>query len=292
MIKPAAWVRGGSHQVQVKFKAIPAVTSAKIWALDGLGGLASSGSPVTITFSGGTGQNNFTVNSVPNSVGKHQFYWDWKYIDITGSPSSIQDMGKTGQHTVYTVLANPVVSLSPPWLEILDYACTWASGATTNETVCSSILANGYANHYTWNMDCHRLASDFVRLVGTQGIAASQHNWASKGTTAIDDMAYQRTKVIDPVGPTWGNQAIDWSWHQWAEAVGAQRDPSAAVSVVGTWGTYEDYLFWQYKKVTGLSPTQTQWVNNQPGQSSGCEAPGHRYYYSNPTLWPWRGPDR
>lgn len=291
--KPAAYVRGGSHQVQVQFKAIPTITQANLWAVGGLGGLAGSGSPVTVSFSSGSGQQLFTVNSVPNSVGKHQFYWDWQYIDTTGSPSPTKDMGRTGEHLIYTVLAAPVASLSPPWLVILDYACTWANGSTTKEQVCTNILNNGYVNHYTWNMDCHRLASDFVRMVGTQGISASQHNWASLGSySAIGDMAYQKTKVIDPVGPTWGNQAIEWSWHQWAEAEGAQRDPSAAASVVGNWGVYEDYLFWQYKKVDNDSPYSWSWVNNQPGQISGCEAPAHRSYNSNPTLYSWRGPDR
>jgi hypothetical protein len=292
VIKPAAWVRGGAHQVQVTFRAVSTVTSANVWALGGLGGLAGSGSPVTIHFTGGSAQHNFSVNSVPNTVGKHEFYWDWKYIDITGTPSVTKSMGKTGQHLVYTTLANPVASLSPPWLVILDYACTWASGSTTNEAVCTNILNNGFANHYTWNGDCMMLASDFVRLVGTQGINGSQHKWASIPPTAIDDMDYQRTKVIDPVGPAWGNQAINWSWHQWAEAEGAQRDPSAAASVVGTWGTYEDYLFWKYEKVIGLSPFQTQWVDNQPGQSLGCEAPAHRSYTSTPPFYAWRGPDR
>lgn len=293
VIKPAAWVRGGSHQVRVTFKAIPSITSANIWAENGLGGLASSGSPVTVNFSEGIGQQNFTVNSVPNSVGKHQFYWDWKYIDITGSPSPTINMGQTGEHLVYTVLTAPVDTMTTPWLEILDYACTWANGATTKEGVCSNILSNGYSNHYTWNGDCMMLASDFVRLVNTQGINGSQHYWGSLGSYgAIGDMAYQRTKVIDPVGAAWGNQAIDWSWHQWAEAEGAQRDPSAAASVVGNWGVYEDYLFWKYKEIIDDNPYDWNWVNNQVGQILGCEAPGHRNYNSNPTLYPWRGPDR
>jgi hypothetical protein len=288
-IKPAAWVMGGSHSVKVDFKAVPTVSSAQIWAETGLGGLGISGSPVLVSFTNGSGQGVFNVNNVPTSVGKHLFYWDWKYKIST----STESMGSTGEHLLYTVLATPVVPMTAPSLEILDYACTWASGTTTSSGVCSDILSNGFGNHYTWNMDCHRLASDFVRLVSTQGINASQHRWASKGGYGvIDDMAYQKTNVIDPVGAIWGSGQIDWSWHQWAEADGAQRDAAAAVSLPGSWGVYEDHLFAQYKKIANNAPYTYQWMANQNGQSMGCEAPAHRDYNSNPTLHNWRGPDR
>ncbi|MBN2133594.1 MAG: hypothetical protein JW741_29100 [Sedimentisphaerales bacterium] len=288
-IKPAAWVRGGSHSVQVNFKAVSGVGSAQIWAEDGLGGLHSSGSPVPVSFSGGQGQATFSVNTVPNAVGKHEFHWDWKYrVGSTTHP-----MGRTGRHLLYTVLDTPVASLSPPWLEILDYACTWAGGATTREQVCTDMLNNGFKNHYTWDMDCHRLASDFVRLVGTQGVVGSQHRWASLGHWgALDDMAYQKTKAVDPVGPTWGYGQIEWSWHQWAEAEGAQRDAAAAVTLPGNWGDYEDSLFAQYKRTTDTSPYQYTWENNQPGQILGCEHPNHRSYTNSPPLYSWRRPDR
>ena len=292
-IEPAAWVKGGSYSVKADFKAVPIISSAQIWAETGLGGLRTSGSPVLVAFTNGNGQGTFSVNSVPTSVGKHLFHWDWKYKTTAGTES----MGKTGEHLLYTVLATPVApsptaSATPP-LNILDYACTWANGATTKEKVCTDMLTNGFSNHYTWDMDCHRLASDFVSLVSTQGINASQHRWASKGHYGIvGDMAYQRTKAIDPVGPSWGYQQIDWSWHQWAQAEGAQRDAAAAVSLTGNWGAYEDDLFAEYKKIEKTSPYEYKWMNNQPGQSLGCEALAHRTYTSSPSLYPWRGPDR
>jgi hypothetical protein len=288
-IKPAAWVRGGSHTVLVTFKAVAGVTSAEIWAQGDLGGLNSSGAPTTVSFTAGQGQGTFTVNAVPATVGKHEINWDWKYR-VSGTT---HDMGRTGKHLVYTVLDTPVASFSPPWLEVLDYSCTWAAGATTKEQVCTQILSNGFAGHYTWDMDCHRLASDFVRLVGVQGVVGSQHRWASKGHGGvIDDMAYQRTKAIDPVGPTWGYGQIDWSWHQWAEAEGSQRDAAAATSLPGNWGAYEDFLFAQYERTKDDTPYQYEWVNNQPGQNVGCEAPAHRTYTYPAPLYDWRKPDR
>lgn len=287
-IKAAAWVRGGSHSVRVNFKAVPGVISAEIWAQDGLGGLNSSSSPITVLFPSGQGQGTFTVNTVPNAVGKHEFYWDWKYR----ISSTTHSMGRTGEHLVYTVLDSPVASLSPPWLEILDYACTWANGATTKEQVCTNTLNNGFSNHYTWNMDCHRLASDFVRLIGTQGVVGSQHRWSRMGYYGvIDDMAKQRTKAVDPVGAAWGYGQIDWNWHQWAQAEGSQRDAAAAVSLPGGWGAYEDHLFAQYKRIKNDGPYEYEWVNNQLGQIVGCEAPVHRIHTYPATLYNWRAPD-
>ncbi len=289
-IKPAAWIMGNSYSVVIDFKAVSGISSADIWAVNGMGGLNSSSSPITVNFSGGTGQGTFNVNSLPTSVGKYTFLWDWKY----STSGSTLNMGQTGEHLVYLVLETPVApptltSTIPP-LNVLDYACTWASGSNTREQVCLNILSNGFSDHYTWNMDCHRLASDFSRMVSTQGISAAQHRWASKGYS-IDDMSYQRTNAVDPVGPTWGYGQIDWSWHQWAQAEGAQRDPAAAATLAGNWGAYEDHLFAQYKMVTATSPYYN-WVNNQPGQNVGCEHPNHRTYTFNPTLYGWRGPDR
>ncbi|GAF71900.1 unnamed protein product, partial [marine sediment metagenome] len=243
-IKPAAWVRGGTRSVKVEFTAVSGISSAQIWAVNGLGGLTKSGTP-QVTFTGNHGQGVFNVNTMPSAVGKHLFAWDWKYTVA----STTKPIGRTGQHLVYTVLQNPIPPPAPiqpmptPWLKLLDHACTWGSGSTTKEQVCTNLLNNGFSGHYTWNMDCHRLSSDFVRLISTQGITGSAHRWASVGCGAVDYMAYQRTKAIDPVGPTWGYGMIDWYWHQWAEAQGKQRDPSAAVSLSGNWGAYEDDLF-------------------------------------------------
>jgi hypothetical protein len=199
-------------------------------------------------------------------------------------------MGKTGKHTIYTTWGTPIAPMAVPWLAILDCACTWAGGATTKEDVCVYVINNGFVLHYDWVGNCHRLASDFVRLVSTQGIAASQHYWGVVSTCNLDDMRTERTKAFDPVGTAWGYGTQDWSFHQWAEAEGKQRDPSAGSSLAGTWGDYEDFLYEYYNKVVN-SACDKSWVADQPGQSVGCEAPAHRVYNSNPTLHSWHGPD-
>lgn len=183
--------------------------------------------------------------------------------------------------------------MEEPWTSVLNYACDWASGKSDANSICVDILNNGFDAHYTWDMDCHRLSSDFVRLISSLGISATLHKWSSKNLY-VGDMSYQRTRSINPVGPTWGQGTIEWAWHQWAEAVSSQQDPSANTSLSGNWGAYEDYLFTQYERKIASSPYY-EWVANQSGQSSGCEAPSHRYYYDYPTyaiFYDWRGPDR
>ena len=158
----------------------------------------------------------------------------------------------------------------------------------TKPGVCDAIVNTGYVNHYAWNYQCNRLASDFVRLINTQGVAGDQTRWGSISGTVVDNMDYQRTNPFDPVG--WRTyQAYDWSWHHWAAAEGKQRDPSAAAAVTGLWGAYEDYAFMEYRVVSTTTPYP--WVANQPGQSLGCEAPQHRFYTGNPTFHSWYGPN-
>ena len=165
--------------------------------------------------------------------------------------------------------------------------CGWtaqadASWITLSSTSGADTAALGYSVSANMTTDTR---TGRITISWTGG--SSQLTVTQAGRTTPSACTY----AIDPVGATWGNQAIEWWWHQWAQAEGAQRDPSAAASVVGIWGVYEDYLFSNYEKVISDSPIQTQWVPNQPGQSLGCEAPAHRTYSSNPPLYDWRGPD-
>jgi hypothetical protein len=228
-------------------------------------------------------------DSVPSSVGKRNFSLSW-YGVMPGEPDVEYSIGSSGAHNYYTLFDAPKLPMPAPWYEVLNYACAWANGDTDADDICTDILDNGFSEHYTWNGNCHRLSSDFVRLVTSLGVSASQHQWASKNQN-VGDMSYQRTKSIDPVGPTYGQGVIEWSWHQWAEAASSQRDPSTAASKSGNWGGYEDDLFTHYKKIISTHPYY-QWDLNQSGQSLGCEAPSHRIYSSSPTVYSFLGPDR
>lgn len=145
IVKPTAWIKGGSHTVRVNFKAVSTVNTAQIWAENGMGGLNSSGSPVTVTFSGGSGQGTFNVNSVPNYIDFHEVNWDWNYKNVNGSSPST-NMGITGKHIVYTVLANPQAPQSVPWLEALEIACDLAQGQTTAAGAAWEIWNDFYNN--------------------------------------------------------------------------------------------------------------------------------------------------
>lgn len=223
-----------------------------------------------------------------STVKKATYTTTWKFRCPTGSNTWIESTTQS-DHVIYVTLSTPGLA---PTKQIIDYACIWADGASDADGACTLLLSNGFASHYTWDFDCHRLSSDFVRLASAIGITASQHKWASITPSAVNDMVYQRTEEFDPVGPTHGYGPQEWSWHQWSEAGGKQRDPSAAASLIGTWGSYEDDLFTDYRKVDVLTPLIVSWTPEQAGQTAGCEASAHRAYDGSPTIWTWRGPDR
>jgi len=297
---PAAYIRNTTVSIKAKLIVTPLVSiSAKVSAIssdaaNSLGNVAET----TVSFLSGVSNPEFTTfsisNAIANCVKKGSHTWQWKIKDVNGTGSPECDLNQSGSHEIYTVLSEPKSPMQEAWADVLYYGCDWAGNATNDESVCVQILNNGFNQHYTWSYDCNLLSSDFVRLVASLGVNASQHIWASKGSQSsgdVDDMCYQRTKSFTPVG---GSPDVrEWSWHQWAESTGAQRDPSAATSKTGNWGGYEDDLFTHYYQCTNSSPFGAVWVANQSGQSSGCEVyPTHCYYDSNPTLYDWRGPDR
>jgi len=145
-VKPAAWIAGGTHNVKATFSAASSVSQAKIWAETGLGGLASSASPILVSFSGGTGTATFTANTPPSSINKTTFSWNWRYKDVNGSPSSPVDTGETRGHLLYTVLANPTAPQAQPWVGTLDVACSVATGKTTAAEATREIWADFYYN--------------------------------------------------------------------------------------------------------------------------------------------------
>jgi hypothetical protein len=141
-VEPAAWVMGGSHSVRVRFAAAPGVTSADVWAEGGLGGLASAGTPVAVTFAGGFGEATFPVNTPPTTVARTVFTWDWKY-QPAATPLSL---GHTGPHRLYTVLATPQAPQAVPWVRTLEVATQVAVGTTTAAAATRAIWQEFYTN--------------------------------------------------------------------------------------------------------------------------------------------------
>ena len=173
IVKSAAWVMGGSHSVQVNLKAIPAVNSAQIWADGGLGGLNTSGSPVTVSFSGGTGQGTFNVNNIPTSIGKHLLDWDWKYKNVNSASTSTQNMGITGKHLVYTIYSTPKAPMTIPWLEVLEYATQWASNEIDEAGVVSKIVSAIYNSGMEYDGGVHHTTGSSTNYEYTKQFALS-----------------------------------------------------------------------------------------------------------------------
>lgn len=112
---------------------------------------------------------------VPNTIGKRTYTWEWKVYAIpVGSGCSYMSTFTT-QHTYYTLLATPQAPMSEPWTDVLDYACVWASGATSAPIVISSLTAdlyesgieytavNEYTNQYN-ELDLTDLLTDIQNL--------------------------------------------------------------------------------------------------------------------------------
>jgi hypothetical protein len=146
VIQPAAWIMNSAYSVEVTFKAVNTVNSAQIWAQGDVGGLNSSAAPVAVNFAGGTGQGTFSVNSVPALIDKHLIEWDWKYKNLNGALTAAVDMGSTGEHIVYTVLAAPQAPQTTPWLDVLDIACDLAQNRNNASDATRDIWDDFYNN--------------------------------------------------------------------------------------------------------------------------------------------------
>lgn len=249
IVKPAAWVKGGAHTVEVEFKAAPAVSSADVWA-EGISlTLNTSASPVSVSFSGGTGTAVFNVNNTPTSIGKHQFAWDWKYQNVNGNPTPVVDMGETGEHLLYTTYSTPNAPMTTPWLEVLDTACTWANGQSAVEAARAAVVADlndigdldGDIDYVVWgsytggifftalNFNLTQFLSDLKTMSNMDLYCADCAGALQTYSNALGlNMGYVKidlsgtTNYFDPIGngnvanstdPEENWQTIGWGWH-------------------------------------------------------------------------------
>ncbi len=190
VVKPAAWVQGGTHTVEVSFRAVSSVNSAQVWAEDGLGGLASGASPVTVSLSGGVGQATFNVNSPPAAVARTAFTWRWQYKNVNGASTATESMGETGEHLLYTVVAPPKAPQSPPWVGTLEVATTVASGQTTAADATRAIWYDFYHNA-GGQYDTHSGASKYTGSTTANfnlTLWLSEYNSGGIGTVNCYDM--------------------------------------------------------------------------------------------------------
>ena len=221
-----------------------------------------------------------------------KYLLQWKYR-IDGDDVWMDTMNDT-DHVVYLTLSTPTGSESVPSDKVLNHACGWAENKTTEDSVCVDILNNGFKaryKYYSWG-PCNHFSSDFCRMVESLGIICLLHRWAEKGlydseyVYKVDDMMHQRTKDISAVNVA--SRVYEWGFHQWCEAGQKIRDPSTGENYPDdNWWNPEDRVYHEYLQLTDSGVID--WVENQSGQSRGCEAPGHRIH-ENPEPILWTGP--
>jgi len=86
--------------------------------------------------------------TLPSSVGKRYFTWTWYTSDISGYELEEDvHMGYTGSHWHYTVLAAQQSPMGEPWVDVLEYACSWAWGQSSSSGAITKVVQNLYNNY-------------------------------------------------------------------------------------------------------------------------------------------------
>lgn len=150
---PAAYsiaaVTGKSITIQVKFTASTNNSfSAQIQASGG--GILGVVDPVTVNFLNGVSNPIFVTiplnhhTLATGGVQVQNISWNWSYQLSGGSWTS---MGSS-YHRIYALLATPTMpwiqastssETQLPWTAILDYACVWAAGKTTETDIATAV---------------------------------------------------------------------------------------------------------------------------------------------------------
>jgi hypothetical protein len=110
--------------------------------------------PQTVAFSpDGTASQEFELQNVricDRGVGSHPVAWAWQYRLAPHHPWT--DIGTT-RHTIYTVLAPPTApwvqepDADPtqlPWIDVLEIACRWASGARNKREAARRVTEHAF----------------------------------------------------------------------------------------------------------------------------------------------------
>jgi len=173
---------------------------------------------------------------VPNTIGKRTYTWEWKVYAIpVGSGCSYMSTFTT-QHTYYTLLATPQAPMSEPWTDVLDYACVWAGGKSSQWDILKYITEGIYAmgdtdgdidyivgSTYSPTYNSFLLTLFFNNIEDSSNVQVNCTdcaNLVSIFTAAVGCQAYTKriypgftTNSIDPIGnPGWSTP--NWTYHQ------------------------------------------------------------------------------
>ncbi|WP_084579390.1 LamG domain-containing protein [Sphingomonas azotifigens] len=141
-----ASIAGKTPTVQVVVN-IPAATTHTVKIQATGGGILGAIDPIAVTFKGTTATlivplSNHTLAN--GGVQLQDVTWTWQYQVDDGSWANMA----TTRHRVYVILSLPNQPWQQgavrsnqqlPWTDLLDYACTWARGATTTDLVLSKV---------------------------------------------------------------------------------------------------------------------------------------------------------
>lgn len=141
-------VAGKIPSIQVVVN-IPTATTHAVKVQATGGGILGAIDPVAVTFSGTTATLTLPLTHHTLAAGgvlRQDVTWTWQYQVDGGAWTNMA----VTNHRVYVTLTTPTqpwqqgadrTNQQLPWTDVLDYACTWARGATTTNQVLSLTTA-------------------------------------------------------------------------------------------------------------------------------------------------------
>lgn len=242
-----------------------------------------SGSFGTTWPSAGFSSTNRQVNQT--SVSKLSYDETWYYRCPDGSDTWIA-LATIADRVMYVTRAAPVRAEPEVVFEYSVNYCAGLDGTNSDEDAGDEVL-DGIAGDYTYAGTCAIDSSNFVRLIGIQGVSGTLHRWATNhpGAIPVGDINAMQTRPITLIGndPGWPDGRTIWvNYHQWATAESYNWDASSSTKHAGGWGDYEDWLFNNggtddYR----IEDSPDFWIANPNGQAA-VNHPGMTY--SNPGL--------
>ena len=134
---PAAYVRGNSLTVKVKWRVLSgSVSQAWVAATGSFGGL----SPVLVTFQ--EGQSDWidmtAPDPLPDSIQVNNVQWVW-YYKIPASPT--QRVGRS-RHSIYTLNKTPITS--PVYKDLAEWTTQWCQGLPDDAKAIADAIMTGF----------------------------------------------------------------------------------------------------------------------------------------------------
>lgn len=106
---------------------------------------------VTVTSWGTEDYANLTwTATLPNYVTKYPLHMLFYFYVNQGGTWVWQNQYESGTHYLYTTMATPLSPMSYPWVEVIDLAATFCSGASSTGTVGDECARDLYGSIWTY----------------------------------------------------------------------------------------------------------------------------------------------